>query len=152
MQTVPHIRRGAFRMALRVACQKILDGMEANSEVRTVRGWKLFLVLLRMMLFRPDRGGLVSRKKLEARVRQFRRSADEEAVRATRALSLVQMGALCSPTGVGKGKWGCSQTRLEDLPVPRSALSQEVRDTEPAELGPLVFLRARRGLPQGRQG
>ena len=28
-------------MALRVACQEILDGMEANCEVRTVRGWKL---------------------------------------------------------------------------------------------------------------
>ena len=53
-------------MALRVACQEILDGMEANCEVRTVRGWKLLLVLPRMMLFRPDRGGPVSRKKLEA--------------------------------------------------------------------------------------
>ena len=71
MQSVPHILRGAFRMALSVACQEILDGMEANSEVRTVRGWKLFLVLPRMMLFRPDRGGPVSRKKLEARFWQF---------------------------------------------------------------------------------
>ena len=56
-------------MALRVAYQEILDGIEANSEVKTVRGWKLFLVLPRMMLFRPDRGGPMSRKKLEARVR-----------------------------------------------------------------------------------
>ena len=30
MQSVPHILRGAFRMVLRVACQEILDGMEAN--------------------------------------------------------------------------------------------------------------------------
>ena len=35
MQSVLHILRGAFRMALSIACQEILDGMEANSEVRT---------------------------------------------------------------------------------------------------------------------
>ena len=108
-------------MALRVACQEILEGMEANSEVRTVRGWKL-LVLPRMMLFRPLRGGVVSRKKLESRVRQFqegdwisllresvscaevahssvvrrrrRRDPDEESARASRALSLVHMAEL----------------------------------------------------------
>ena len=38
MQSVPHILRGAFRLALRVACQEILDGMEANCEVRTLVG------------------------------------------------------------------------------------------------------------------
>ena len=130
MQSVPHVIRGAFRMALRVACQEILDGMEANSEVRTVRGWKLLLLLPRMMLFRPNRGGPVSRKKLESRVRQFqegdwisllresvacaeaahissvrrrRRSADEEAVRAARALSLVRMGELSAGRQAFKG-------------------------------------------------
>ena len=50
-----------LHMALRVACQEILDGMEATSEVRTVPGWKLFMVLPRMLLFRPPRGGVVSR-------------------------------------------------------------------------------------------
>ena len=30
-----------------------------NSEVRVVRGWKLFLLLPRMLLFRPPRGGVV---------------------------------------------------------------------------------------------
>ena len=43
------------RMVLRVVCQEIFEGMEVNSEVRVVRGWKLFLALLRMMLFRPRR-------------------------------------------------------------------------------------------------
>ena len=70
MRSVPHVLKGAFRMALRVACQEIQEELEANTEVRVVRGWKLFLVLPRMMLFRPSRGG-VSRKKLESRVRQF---------------------------------------------------------------------------------
>ena len=118
MRSVPHVLRGAFRMALRVACQEILDGMEATSEVRTVRGWKLFMVLPRMLLYRPPRGGV----KLESRVRQFqegdwisllresvsfadvahssvvrrrrRRGPDEESARASRALSLVHMGEL----------------------------------------------------------
>ena len=122
MRSVPHVLRGAFRMALRVACQEILDGMEANSEARTVRGWKLLMVLPRMLLFRPPRGGVVSRNKLESRVRQFqegdwisllresvscadvahssvvrrrrRRGPDEESARASRALSLVHMGEL----------------------------------------------------------
>ena len=192
MQPVPHILRGAFRMALRVACQEILDGMEANSEVRTVRGWKLFLVLPRMMLFRPDRGGPVSRKKLEARVRLFqegewisllresvacaeaahsssvrrrRRSSDEEAVRAARALSLVQMGELSAARQALEGAslapgnlatLGMLTDPTRRPPVPRSALSQEVRDTEPAEpvtLDPLEFLtclrKARRGAATG---
>ena len=114
-------------MALGVACQEILEGMKANSEVRTVRGWKLFLVLPRMMLFRPGRGGPVSRKKLEARVRQFQEGA---------------LGMLTDPT--------------RRPPVPRSALNQEVRDTEPVEpvtLDPLEFLtclrKARRGAAAG---
>ena len=175
-------------MALRVACQEILDGMEANCEVRTVRGWKLFLVLPRMMLFRPDRGGPVSRKKLEARVRQFqegewisllresvacaeaahsssvrrrRRSADEEAVRATRALSLVQMGELSAARQALEGAslapgnlatLGILTDPTRRPPVPRSALSQEVRDTEPAEpvaLDPLEFLTCLRKASRG---
>ena len=39
--------------------------MEANREARTVRGWKLLLVLPRVLLQRPPRGGTVPRKKSE---------------------------------------------------------------------------------------
>ena len=117
MRSVPHVLKGAFRLALRVACQEICDGTEANSEVRVVRGWKLFFLLPRM-LFRPPRGGVVPRKKFESRIGQFqegesllrdrafcsemahtsavrrrRRGQAEDAVRAARALSL-EMGEL----------------------------------------------------------
>ena len=71
MRSVPHVLKGAFRMALRVAFQEIFDGTEANNEARVVRGWKLFLLLPRMLLFRPPRGGVVPRKKLESRIRLF---------------------------------------------------------------------------------
>ena len=108
---------GVFRSVLRVAFPERLAGVEANSEAWTVRGWKLLLVLPRMLLHRPPRGGTVPRRKLEDRLRQFqegdwlsllrqssassqqgltgavrrgRRNPDEEATRAARALSLVQ--------------------------------------------------------------
>ena len=121
MRSVPHVLQGGFRSAMRVAFQEILAGVEANSEARTVRGWKLLLVLPRMVLYRPPRGGTVPRKKLEGRLKQFqegdwlsllsqssassqqgqvgavrrrRRNSDEEAARAARALSLVQLGEI----------------------------------------------------------
>ena len=135
----------------------------------------------------------MSRKKLEARVRQFhegewisllresvacaeavhscsvRRSSDAEAVRAAGALSLVQIG---EPSAARQALEGASlapgnlATTLGMFtdptrrpPVPRSALSQEVRDSEPAEpviLDPLEFLsclrEARRGAAAGPSG
>ena len=71
MRSVPFVMRGAFRAALRVASEEIVQGVEVQSEIRAVRAWKLLLLLPRTLLFRPTRGGLVSRKQLEARVRRF---------------------------------------------------------------------------------
>ena len=39
--------------------------------MRRERGWKLFLLLPRLLLFRPARGGLISKKKLEERFADF---------------------------------------------------------------------------------
>ena len=132
MQTVPVMLRGVFRSAMKLALQEILDGTEAESHVRATRGWKLFLLLPRMLLFRPARGGLVPRKQLEARFKSFhdgrwiqllnegavssekshtqsarrRRRAqddDDEAKRAARALSLEQVGDLSAARQALKG-------------------------------------------------
>ena len=43
-RSVPHVLRGGVRSALRVAFQETLAGVDANSEGRTVRGWKLLSV------------------------------------------------------------------------------------------------------------
>ena len=86
MRSVPHVLKGAFRMALRVAFQEIFDGTEANSEARVVRGWKLFLLLPRMLLFRPPRGGVVPRKKLESRIKQFKVSGTHSCATALPAV------------------------------------------------------------------
>ena len=90
--------------------------------MKSTRGWKFLLLLPRMILFRPGRGGSVPRSKLEARITSFQRGLwfdllaegascaervqtqsvrrrcrqqhDDEWKRAARALSLVQMGEL----------------------------------------------------------
>ena len=69
MQSVPWVIRGAFRAAVKVAMQEILAGTEANSEVRAARGWKLLLLLPRMILFRPPRGGNVESSQVGVRDR-----------------------------------------------------------------------------------
>ena len=51
MRSVPAVLRGG--VPIRVSMQEILNGVEAHSEVRAERGWKLFMLLPRMLLFRP---------------------------------------------------------------------------------------------------
>ena len=97
--------------------------MARNAET-TTRGWKLFMLLPRMLLCRPPRGGLIPRKRLEERLAAFnagdwvtliefflecamqgavaqsrkrRRSRQNDVEnRAARALHLAQMGELSS--------------------------------------------------------
>ena len=71
MRIVPHIVKGAFRLAIRTALEEILEGHRSDNDARMARGWKLFMFLPRMLLFRPRRGGLVPRKHLEEGVRFF---------------------------------------------------------------------------------
>ena len=107
LRSVPHFLRGPFRVA-HSPCQ--------------ARGWKLFLLLPRMLLSRPPRGGHVSKEKLRKRFELFsagrwqelledsvrmadeasnamhrrrrRRNADHSDRRAARAHALVQLGEL----------------------------------------------------------
>ena len=122
MQSVPKFLKGPFRRALRVALEQILQGARTNDTVRQEQGWKLFLLLPRMLLHRPGRRGLVSRAKLLARFESFvvgewtslikasalsshradvarnrRRRTDKDLKhRLSRAQSLVHMGELSS--------------------------------------------------------
>ena len=47
------------------------DRVHGVQHVFATRGWKLLLLLPRMILFRPPRGGNVSREKLESRIVAF---------------------------------------------------------------------------------
>ena len=63
MRTVPYFMKGVSRLGLRAALEEVLVGFSQRSDVRMARGWKLFMLLPRMMLHKPPRGGGVPRKK-----------------------------------------------------------------------------------------
>ena len=120
MRTVPLFLRGAFSAAMRLALQQIISGREAHDPVLVSRAWKLFMLMLRLLLFRQRRGRYVPKEQLQDRFRQFergewlqllrvsqdvsarsasrsfrsRRREREDKARAARALSLVRMGEL----------------------------------------------------------
>ena len=71
MRTIPPILRGPFRNALRIAMDEAIGGIEVFDDLRQERAWRLFLILPRMLLQRPGRGGLVPRSTIEERLRLF---------------------------------------------------------------------------------
>ena len=123
MKAVPKFLWGSFRIALKLAFVEVAAGSAANDRLRQERGWKLFLILPRMLLHRPLRGGLLGKEKLLARVEKFAAGqwtdllsvsdfcSEQAAVvsrrlgrrqefgfdkRVSRALHLVQLGELSS--------------------------------------------------------
>ena len=49
---------------LRTAVDEVIAGHELGSESRMTRGWKLFMLLPRLLLHPPSWGGMVPRKKV----------------------------------------------------------------------------------------
>ena len=71
MRSVPVVMSGSFKAAMRLAIDEVADGVAVHDEAKQERGWKLFLLLPRMLLQRPSRGGLVPKSKLVERLRRF---------------------------------------------------------------------------------
>ena len=122
MKTVPGFLQGPYRQAMHVALDEICVGLDRSDTVRQERGWKLLMLLPRMLLQRPARGGLIAKDKLSRRFEDFvhgrwshliddgricaeqsskdatrkRRRVQHDDVerRAARAEALVQMGEL----------------------------------------------------------
>ena len=69
MKTVQRFLRGPFRNALRVAMEK---AVQLNA-VWQEGGWRLFILLPRLLLHRPLRGGNVHKSKLAQRFEDFAR-------------------------------------------------------------------------------
>ena len=67
MKSVPILLKGAFKAALICAMR---DGNNQGHDLRAERGWKMLMLLPRMLLARP-RGGKVSKKKLQERIDLF---------------------------------------------------------------------------------
>ena len=91
MKTIPKFMRAVFRGAMKVSMEAIVRGRETNDVVAETRGWKLFLLLPRLLLSRPARGGLIPRGRLQERVSRF--SAGEWS-------SLLEMALESSMQGV----------------------------------------------------
>ena len=71
MKSVPKFMRGAFRGAWKISLEAIRKGHSAGNEEVACGVWKLFMLLPRMLLSRPPRGGLIPRQRLEERLGTF---------------------------------------------------------------------------------
>ena len=71
MRSVPFTMRGAYRGAMQGALDEIIEGRHRRNVVKEERGWKLFFLIPGLLLFKPARGGGVSRNQLEDRLRRF---------------------------------------------------------------------------------
>ena len=73
MRSLQKFLSGAFRSAMWVALHEIVTGAERHDEAAQCRGWKLFMLLPRLLLFRPPRGGNISKQELLERFSAFSR-------------------------------------------------------------------------------
>ena len=71
MRSIPHLLKGPYRAAVRLALREATVGRTTGDMLRLTRAWKLFLLLPRMWLSRPPRGGLVPKGRLLERVSLF---------------------------------------------------------------------------------
>ena len=91
MKSLPFFLRGPFRVALRMAIAE----SSVDDPVRRSQGWKLFLMLPRMLLSRKARGGLVSKEKLRKRFGLFNDGRWEELIRESRPLPIRRIQRSC---------------------------------------------------------
>ena len=122
MKSVPGFMKGAYRSTMRVALTEIDQGRSDGDASRSSRGWKLFLLLPRILLHKLPRSGLVPKKQLHRKFESFsegdwasllaasidcasraaqassrrtrRRDPDNLEARAARAEALTHMGEL----------------------------------------------------------
>ena len=82
MKSVPRFLRGPYRIAMRVALEEI----ESANNTRRELGWKLFLLLPRLLLHRSPRGGTIPRSKLLKQFDLFNREEWISLLEASRVL------------------------------------------------------------------
>ena len=90
MKTVPKFVRGVFGGAIKTSLQAILRGRERKDVELETRDWKLLMLMPRLLLARPPRGGFVPQGRLKERVARF--SAGEW-------VPLLEMSLECSMQG-----------------------------------------------------
>ena len=85
MKSVPRFLRGNCPIVMRTALEEICAGERSREEARAERGWKLFILLPRMLLHRQPRGGPIPRAMLISRFESFVRGAWGSLIQASRA-------------------------------------------------------------------
>ena len=87
IKSLPSLIRGAYKSAMRMALREAADRASARDEVRLCRAWKLFLLLPRMLLHRPPRGGFIPKCQLSERFARLSRGQWIELLLATQTSS-----------------------------------------------------------------
>ena len=105
MKSVPKFMQGVFRVAVRAALEEVTAARLVRDDRRHTRAWKLFLLLPRLLLFRPPRGGLIPRKRLEERCALFARG-DWTVLLAASECSVRSRCSGFRDVGVGEAKMG----------------------------------------------
>ena len=72
---------GPLRNAMQMALEEVSEA--AGNPVQLERGWKFFLLLPRMLLHRPPRGGLILKPKLSESFHKFARGEWMQLIRAS---------------------------------------------------------------------
>ena len=83
MRTIPRFLWGSFRVALKVAMAEVSSGQSSRDVLRQERGWKMLLLLPRLLLHRSPRGGPISRAKFFGRFDQFAAGQWDELLNAS---------------------------------------------------------------------
>ena len=79
MKIVPKFLRGPYRSAMQLAMEEALH----ENDHRRERGWKLFLLLPRLLFFRPARVGNIHKGKLAQRFQNFSEGGWSELLRVS---------------------------------------------------------------------
>ena len=90
MKSVPKFMQGSFQGVLKATMEEVNAVRLARDVLCQSRAWKAFLLLPRLLLHKPPRGGLIQKKRLEERLELFTRG---------NWLSLLRASEQCAEDG-----------------------------------------------------
>ena len=132
MKSIPKFLRGPFRDPLKFALE---EASFAVDPARCVRGWKLLVMLRRMLLHRHPGGRVVSKAKLAERFEMFAQGRWDRLIRASEDCDESAAVSRCRRIRRAGSDIGVRDARAEAL-VQVGELSSARQALEGAELAP----------------